>query len=38
MVVALGESLELPVDDNYVVGLGAPLVALLIVGLSGAGH
>lgn len=30
VVTGLLESLDLPVDDNYVVGIGAPLVALLL--------
>lgn len=33
-VVALAESLHLPIDDNYVVGIGAPIVALVVIGLS----
>jgi dolichol kinase len=33
ITVAVGESAELPADDNYVVGLSAPVVALLVIGL-----
>jgi dolichol kinase len=35
VLVALAESLDSPVDDNYTVGLGAPLIALAILGLAG---
>jgi dolichol kinase len=34
-VVAVAESINAPVDDNYVVGIGAPLIALLALGMAG---
>ena len=37
VLVGLVESLRAPIDDNYTVGLGAPLIALLVMGLSGLG-
>jgi dolichol kinase len=37
VMVGLVESLRTPVDDNYTVGLGAPLIALAVMGLAGLG-
>jgi dolichol kinase len=37
LVVGLLESLRAPIDDNYTVGLGAPVVALLVLGLASGG-
>lgn len=35
VMVGLVESLRAPIDDNYTVGLGAPLIALAVIGLFG---
>lgn len=34
-LVAIAESADVPVDDNYVVGLGAPLIGLAVMGIAG---
>jgi dolichol kinase len=37
VLVGLVDSLRAPIDDNYTVGLGAPLIALMVIGLAGLG-